>query len=52
VKRFYQPMRATAIFVLLVVANLSHGFIHQFEGGSLDAVLAQLNALAARLSQD
>lgn len=44
--------RATFVVVLLVLANLSHGALHHFEGGALDAVLAQLNAFAARLSQD
>lgn len=48
----YNPIRATVLLILLIALNFGHPLIHQFESGSLDAILAQINAFAAKLSQD
>ena len=45
-------MKAGVVFLILVAINFGHPLYHHLEGGSLDAILAQLNAFAAKLSQD
>jgi len=42
---------AMVVFVAIVaVLNIAHPFLHAFEGGGLDAILAQVDAFAAYLS--
>lgn len=48
----YAAVRAGIIVVLLVAINFGHPLYHHLEGGALDAILAQVNAFAARLAQD
>jgi len=48
----YNPIRASVILVLLIALNFGHPLYHQFEGGAFDSILAQINAFAAKLSQE
>jgi hypothetical protein len=48
----YHATRAAIILVLLLAINFGHPLYHHLEGGALDAILAQINAFAARLAQD
>lgn len=45
-------MKAGIILVGLIAINFGHPLWHHLEGGSLDAMLAQINAVLARWSQD
>lgn len=43
-------LRGVVFFVLIAVLSLVHPFVHNLEGGTLDAVLDYMIALGAQLS--